>query len=220
MFKILHRIFIENPDDPNFETNDPDYVGLPMEVHTNKQIVMNISLFLLQKAYLDNFTKIVDIDDRFYTECFEYGLELAIEHYKEMLPHFYSKNYHEQKIQQSILVLQKYGRGPHLNISQEKLKDICDEIWLNGRQQCEIFSLRGNPCIMPKHLDDEGHSSGEIAIISTCNCGRTQGRRPDPYTVRQANYEFYQVMMTKCSSCAKLESISFAVFKPSINDYR
>lgn len=137
---------------------------------------------------------------------------------KEMLPHFYSKNYHEQKILQCILVLQKYGRGPHLGTSEERLKNTCDEIWSN-RQQCEILSLRGNPCAMPKHVDDEGHNSGET-IISTCNCGRTQGRRSDPYTIRQANYEFYQVMMSKCSSCGKLESISFAVFEPSINDYR
>lgn len=177
----------------------------------------------MQKAYLDNFTKLVDIDDRYYTECCEYGLELAIEHYKEMLPHFYSKVYHEQKILQSILVLQKYGRGPHLPVSQENLTELCEEIWLNGRQQCEVLSLRRNPCVMPKHeiaaSDDGGHSSGET-IISTCNCGRTQGRRQDPYTIRQANYEFYQVMMSKCAACPKLESISFAVFEPSINDYR
>lgn len=100
---------------------------------------MNIFLLILQKAYLDNFVKIVDLDDRFFTECSEYGLELAIENYKEKLPHFYSKNYHEQKILQSMLVLQKYGRGPNLSISQQSLTDYCDEIWLNGRQQCEIL---------------------------------------------------------------------------------
>lgn len=172
---------------------------------------------------MDNFTKLIDIDDRYYIECCEYGLELAIENYKEMLPHFYSKSYHEQRILQSIIVLKKYGRGPHLIISTKNLTETCNEIWLNGRQQCEMLSLRRNPCVMPKHdikdTDDGGHSSGET-IISTCNCGRTQGRRPDPYTTRQANYEFYQVMMTKCSACPKLESISFAVFEPSINDYR
>lgn len=27
-FKILHKIFIENPDDENFEPNDPDYVSV------------------------------------------------------------------------------------------------------------------------------------------------------------------------------------------------
>lgn len=46
------------------------------------------------------------------------------------------------------------------------------------------------------------------------------GRRQDPYTIRQANYEFYQIMMNSCTACPKLESISFAIFEPSINDYR
>jgi protein SMG8 len=27
-FKILHKIFIENPDNPTFEANDPDYVSM------------------------------------------------------------------------------------------------------------------------------------------------------------------------------------------------
>lgn len=157
-------------------------------------------------------------------ECCEYGLERAKEHYKEMLPTFYSKNYHEQKTIQSTLMLKKYGRGTHLAICENKLTDICNDIWLNGRQQCEALSLRGNPCAMPKHdiLSNDnggGHNSAE-SIISTCNCGRTQGRRNDPYTLRQANYDFYQIMLTNCTMCPKLETISFAIFEPSINDYR
>lgn len=139
-----------------------------------------------------------------------------------MLPNFYGKNYHEQKILQSIAMLKKYGRGPHLPACEKKLTDMCNDFWLNGHQQCEVLSLRGNPCAMPKHetlLDDGGHTSAET-IISTCNCGRTQGRRNDPYTLRQANYEFYQIMMSSCTMCPKLESIPFEVFEPSINDYR
>ncbi|XP_031624571.1 protein SMG8 [Contarinia nasturtii] len=195
MFKLLHKIFVENPDNSSFEPNDSDY-----------------------KSYLENFTRIVDIDDRFYTECCEYGLERAREHYKEMLPSFYSKNYHEQKVLQSISMLKKFGRGPNLSASEKKLTDVCNEFWLNGRQQCEVLSLRGNPCAMAKHEDD-GHISTEV-IISTCNCGRTQGRRNDPFRLRQANYEFYQIMMNSCTMCPKLETIPFAVFEPSSNDYR
>lgn len=140
-----------------------------------------------------------------------------------MLPHHYSKVYHEQKIFQSLAVLSQYGRGPHLVSCEHKLRENCLEIWLNGRQQCEFLSLRGNPCVMPKHEiskgDDVGHSSGET-IISTCNCGRTQGRRQDPYTLRQANFEFYQIMAGNCTTCNKLEKFVFAIFEPSINDYR
>lgn len=94
-------------------------------------------------------------------------------------------------------------------------------MWLNGRQQCEQLSLRGNPCVMAKHdVDgDDEHSSG-ANIISTCNCGRTQGRRQDPYTIRQANYDFYNIMASSCATCNKLEKVKFAVFEPSINDFR
>lgn len=116
-------------------------------------------------------------------------------------------------------MLKKYGRGPHLVSCEKKLTDVCNDFWMNGRQQCEALSLRGNPCAMAKHEDQLPHKSVET-IISTCNCGRTQGRRNDPYTLRQANYEFYQIMMTSCTMCPKLESIPFAVFEPSINDYR
>lgn len=121
-----------------------------------------------------------------------------------------------------MAVLSKYGRGTNLGSFQQKLTSTCNEIWLNGRQQCEYLSLRGNPCVMPKHEingSDVTHNSGE-KIVSTCNCGRTQGIRVDPYTLRQANYEFYKLMMTSCTSCPKLESFSFDIFEPSSNEYR
>lgn len=101
------------------------------------------------------------------------------------------------------------------------MRKICDDFWRNGRQQCEFLSLRGNPCVMPKHDNaaiDE-HSSG-VVYISTCNCGRTQGRREDPYTIRQANYDFYQLLANSCTACNKLEKINFSIFEPSTNDFR
>lgn len=158
---------------------------------------------------------------RFFAECCEYGLELAVENYKEMLPHHYSKDYHEQKIYQSHAVLVKYGRGTNIDHYKRELRIECDKTWLNGRQQCECLSMRGNPCILAKHdVDvDEEHSSGAV-IVSTCNCGRTQGRREDPYTIRQANYEFYNIMTNNCSMCTKLEHYQFPVFEPSTNDSR
>lgn len=82
-----------------------------------------------------------------------------------------------------------------------------------------FHSLRNNPCIMPKHESNDDHSSG-VVYISTCNCGRTQGRRDDPYTIRQANYDFYQVLAKSCPSCGKVEKINFSVFEPSTNDFR
>lgn len=93
---------------------------------------------------------------------------------------------------------------------------------MNGKQQCEILSLRSNPCMMvAKHSSTEGsmHSSGVI-YVSTCNCGKTQGRREDPYTVRKANYEFYQLMTASCGTCEKSTMVEFPTFVPSSTDFK
>lgn len=56
--------------------------------------------------------------------------------------------------------------------------------------------------------------------ISACNCGHTQGRRDDPYSVQHANYEFYVYMSNNCTLCGKVKRIHFPIFQPSINNYR
>ncbi|KAG5668047.1 hypothetical protein PVAND_016004 [Polypedilum vanderplanki] len=190
IFKFMHKVLIENATDENFEAKDQDY-----------------------KIYLDNFFKILDIDQQLFSESSNHGYDLATLNYSELLPHHYSKNYHESKLNSALEIFYKYARGPEREILEQKLKENCDSIWTNGRQQCEINSLRGNPCILiSKHATNEGssHSSGVI-LISVCNCGKTQGRREDPYTIRKANYEFYQMLATSCSVCEKSTKIDFPV---------
>uniref|UniRef100_A0AAG5DQS6 Nonsense-mediated mRNA decay factor SMG8 n=1 Tax=Anopheles atroparvus TaxID=41427 RepID=A0AAG5DQS6_ANOAO len=198
MFKYMYELFIENPNAPYYDAYDPDY-----------------------KAFLENFHDIVDIDERFFGEICEHGLELAMMNYKEMLPSHYSASFHETKYQAAQNLLMEYARGPELKISIEKLKEYCDSIWQSGKQQCEYPSLRGNPCVLGKHkpIDASEHSSGVI-YVSSCNCGRTQGHREDPYTIRQANYEFYQIIAKSCSNCNRLERVQFPIFEPSISDFR
>lgn len=163
----------------------------------------------------------MDIDETFFAECCEHGLDTAISHYNEILPHHYSRTLHEEKLIQSIEVLRKYARGSQVIEYENKLKEICENTWLNGKQQCESLSLRGNPCGMPVHTvnDSSEHSSGVVSV-STCNCGRTQGRREDPYTIKQANYEFYQLIANICTLCNKIEKRIFPVFEPSSKDFR
>ncbi|XP_053694239.1 nonsense-mediated mRNA decay factor SMG8 [Sabethes cyaneus] len=195
-FKILHKIFVDYPD--SYEACDNDY-----------------------RAFLENFHSIMDIDERFFREVCEHGLELGMVNYKDMLPHHYSAAYHEKKYAQALEVFMDYARGPEVEKHELKLKEYCDSIWLNGKQQCEFPSLRGNPCVLAKHKanDPLDHSSG-IVFVSTCNCGRTQGHREDPYSVRQANYEFYQQIAKSCSNCNLLERVKFPIFEPSSNDFR
>lgn len=107
------------------------------------------------------------------------------------------------------------------HVNERIIRETCEHVWRQGRQQCEYFSLRNNPCILPKHIahDLSDHSSG-VVFVSTCNCGRIQGRREDPYTIYQANFEFYQILFKNCGSCQKSLKIDVPVFAPSITDYR
>lgn len=77
--------------------------------------------------------------------------------------------------------------------------------------------------MIAKHaiISGEGstHTSG-VLFVSTCNCGKTQGRRDDPYTIKKANFEFYELMRTNCTSCEKSESVEFPVFVPSSAEFK
>lgn len=172
-------------------------------------------------AYMEHITKYLDTDDRFFVECTEYGYEMAIDTYMDLLPNNYSDQFHAQRIAQATAVLCKFSRMP--SICDEyvmRLRQKCDDIWKNGRQQCGFASLRGNLCVLAKHGEAlDQHSSG-VVLVSTCNCGRMQGRRDDPYSVREANYDFYQILAGNCATCSKVAGVSFDVFEPSIKDFR
>lgn len=195
IFKFMHKIFIVNPNDETFEAKDADY-----------------------KAYLENFHKMIDIDEQFFLDSSIYGYDHALNNYSELLPPHYSKAYHENKLATALEIFNKYARGPEADILEKKLRENCESIWL-GRQQCEKLSLRGNPCALALKHESPTHSSG-IILMSVCNCGHTQGRREDPYSVRKANYEFYQIMMQSCPICEKATSIEFPVFVPSSTNFK
>lgn len=55
------------------------------------------------------------------------------------------------------------------------------------------------------------HSSAS-RLVSYCNCGKRQGSREEPFTVREGNYDFYRKLGQDC--CEKLESFQFSIFTP------
>lgn len=67
-------------------------------------------------------------------------------------------------------------------------------------------------------LEVKEHSSG-VRYVSTCNCGRRQAPRPDPYTLQAANYEFYSLLAEECG-CDEFDVVRFPVFQPSTKDYK
>lgn len=60
---MLHKIFIENPDNPNFEANDLDYVINKHFYTFSRAKLIKVICILFQKSYLENFNKIMDVDD-------------------------------------------------------------------------------------------------------------------------------------------------------------
>ncbi|XP_065357000.1 nonsense-mediated mRNA decay factor SMG8 [Calliphora vicina] len=197
-FKMLHKLFIENPDNKSFEANDPDY-----------------------KSYLENFDKILNYDSEFFKACCDIGLQKAFSMYNNPTLTYYSGIVHKKLVEEAVTLYMKYARGPDTATNEAKLREMCETCWKCGKEQCEYPSLRGNPCARAKHTakDPTEHTSNLI-FISACNCGKSQGRREDPYSIRIANYEFYEYMASNCNLCAKVKRIHFAIFEPSINDYR
>ncbi|XP_064541989.1 nonsense-mediated mRNA decay factor SMG8 [Drosophila montana] len=171
------------------------------------------------KAYLRDFNESLNYEKKFWGHLCDLGLKKGISAYKNSVPAIYGSATHKQLLADAILAFEEEGRGPYAELALAKLSDICLRHWLDGRQQCEQLSLRGNPCTQPKDAPHDKHISG-IVHISSCNCGRTQGRREDPFTLRQANYNYYEHMAAMCNLCVKVKKFQLPVFTPSISDYR
>lgn len=137
-----------------------------------------------------------------------------------------------------MAVFEMHARGPLFDEFSEKLQLGCNIHWRSGRQMCEVLSLTGNPCKNPLHKggsEGSGGGSGEprddssellimehcsgVRYVCACNCGRCQGPREDPFNLRHANYDWFQLMAKQCG-CSQLESIEFPIFQPSTHNFK
>ncbi|KAG7212648.1 hypothetical protein KM043_012931 [Ampulex compressa] len=182
---------------------------------------------------------LLDTDVKFSKSRCSKVLPRALQTYQENLPQHYTRAYHETKLAHAMEVFEMHARGPLFEEFSEKLQAECDKHWRAGRQMCEVLSLTGNPCTNPIHRGgSEGAGGGEqpeqrdddndlpirehcsgVRYICACNCGRCQGSREDPFSLRQANYDYFQMLAKQCG-CAQLECIQFPVFQPSTHNYR
>ncbi|KAH0955896.1 hypothetical protein HN011_006917 [Eciton burchellii] len=182
---------------------------------------------------------LLDTDVKFSKSRCSKVLPRALQAYQENLPQHYTRAYHESKLAHAMAVFEMHARGPLFEEFNEKLQAECDKHWRTGRQMCEVLSLTGHPCTNPIHRGgSEGAGGGEqtepreddselpvrehcsgVRYVCACNCGRAQGSREDPFKLRQANYEFFQLLAKQCG-CGQLESVQFPVFQPSTHNYR
>lgn len=117
-----------------------------------------------------------------------------------------------------MTVFTNHARGSMFEKYSKQLIEDCTQHFENGRQLCEDPSLTGNPCTLPKHDTEKEHCSG-VRYVAACDCGRSQGSREDPYSVRYANHTFYQLLQRDCN-CNHLDRIEFPIFQPSIKEFR
>ncbi|EDW12699.1 protein SMG8 [Drosophila mojavensis] len=192
----IYRLLIQNVHDANYVTDNTNY-----------------------QAYLRELNESLNYEKKFWCHLCELGLKKGVSAYRNAAPAIYGSATHNQLLADATLAFEEEGRGPYVEMALAKLSDVCLKYWHDGRQQCEQLSLRGHPCTLPKDLAHDKHSSG-IVHISSCNCGRTQGRREDPFTLRQANYDYYEQLAVMCNLCVKVKKFQFPLFTPSISDYR
>ncbi|XP_018320729.1 protein smg8 [Agrilus planipennis] len=144
-------------------------------------------------------------------------LPIAMARYQEGLPSHYTKAVHEGRLAIALALFAAQARGSLFQKYSEQLITECQAYWESGRQLCEVASLTGNPCTLPKHSRGE-HCSG-VRYVASCDCGRKQCSREDPYTAQQANYDFYQMLSKECV-CGTLDRINFPVFEPSTKEFK
>ncbi|VDK80342.1 unnamed protein product [Onchocerca ochengi] len=140
-----------------------------------------------------------------------------VRNFEKRKSHVFTKAEHEAKLARAMEHLECIYHGTRLEKAKEKLKQECEALWAT-QKACEFVSLIGSECVLPVHysLSDlnvpaskrVAHSSG-AHFLSTCNCGHSQALRNDPFSLREANFDFY--MQFTC--CKNMEEYEFEVFK-------
>ncbi|GMT14771.1 hypothetical protein PFISCL1PPCAC_6068 [Pristionchus fissidentatus] len=103
---------------------------------------------------------------------------------------------HEQRMNAALESLESVQVNP---MDWDELRESFENLWSSDLRSCEIRSLLGNECRLAAHasvgdaIDREKwtlHSSS-VTHVSACNCGRSQMMRSDPFTLKEANCDFY-----------------------------
>ncbi|XP_042913299.1 nonsense-mediated mRNA decay factor SMG8-like [Parasteatoda tepidariorum] len=125
-------------------------------------------------------------------------LPLASAAYQENLPTHYTEDYHETRLARALHIFNIHARGPAVPRFAQKLMEDCERLWKNGHQMCEVLSLTGNHCMNPIHRSDQDEEDdnvedkslpvmsrcSQVKIVSTCECGRKQATREDPFDIK------------------------------------
>uniref|UniRef100_A0A3P9IA62 Nonsense-mediated mRNA decay factor SMG8 n=1 Tax=Oryzias latipes TaxID=8090 RepID=A0A3P9IA62_ORYLA len=222
-----------NPQPSHFELpNYTKWASVASKLHhvlisnTDEEMAELAAKVQSQLKVLDGF---LDADSKFSENRCQKALPVAHSAYQSNLPHNYTTTVHKNQLTQALRVYSQHARGVAFQRYALQLHEDCYKFWSNGHQLCEERSLTDQHCVHKFHLlpqpDEKPDVDHNPPILnhnsrgrstSSCNCGRKQAPREDPFDVQAANYDFYQMLEEKC--CGKLERIDFPVFQPSTPD--
>ncbi|CAG0922634.1 unnamed protein product [Notodromas monacha] len=129
----------------------------------------------------------VNVEMRYSEMRCEKVLPVAIAAYQENLPPHYNEALHLTRLRHAENVMIGQRTGPLCGKYMQELRKECDRIWKSGRQMCSEQEWLP---VMP-------HCSG-LKYVSTCDCGRRQSSREDPFEIQEANVAFYSRMGGEC----------------------
>ena len=150
---------------------------------------------------------------------------LATATYQNGLPSHYTSKVHSNQLTQALAMYTLHARGPSCDKYEQILKDQCEGFWNDGRRLCEVRSLTGRHCIHRFHLLPEDSKSESNSTLSTIphssrsrsiaasNCGRMQFPREDPFTLKEANSDFYAIVATKTPALDPEDIFKFPVYQ-------
>ncbi|XP_076825569.1 nonsense-mediated mRNA decay factor SMG8-like [Clavelina lepadiformis] len=150
-------------------------------------------------------------------------VSLASAAYQSNLPLHYTSKVHNNQLVQALATYTLHARGPARDKYEQCVREECEAFWNDGRRLCEVRSLTGRHCVhrfhdLPGHLKPQpdanpprmNHSSRSRSVAAS-SCGRIQGSRDDPFTLKDANYDFYTRLDGRAPSVPDQDIFKFPI---------
>uniref|UniRef100_H2ZMM7 Nonsense-mediated mRNA decay factor SMG8 n=1 Tax=Ciona savignyi TaxID=51511 RepID=H2ZMM7_CIOSA len=168
----------------------------------------------------------MDPENRFSEARCSKVVSLASAAYQSNLPLHYTSKVHRNQLAQALATYMLHARGPAKEKYEVCVQAECEAFWNDGRRLCEVRSLTGRHCVhrfhdLPDDLKSQPdanppkifHSSRSRSLAAS-SCGRIQGSREDPFTLREANCDFYSRLDARAHPLSESDVYKFPVHTP------
>lgn len=174
----------------------------------------------------------IDPDTHFSESRCSKLVSLAVVTYQNSLPSHYTSKVHNIQLTQALAYYNLHARGPAREQYEKIVQSECEGFWNDGRRLCEVKSLTGRHCIHRFHLLPPDHKtpaqpdsnppimqhSSRSRSVAASNCGRMQHSRDDPFTLREANHDFYVALDSRAQAIPESDVYKFPVYAFELDD--